>query len=811
MQVFLQHLRYTFRLFLRSPGFTAIAVLILGIGIGANTAIFSLFDAVLLNPLPYPKPDRLVAISLASQTNPFDGVDYPGYQDLASTQRTFESFAVGYRDHLDLSINGEAERLAVDFVSPTLFKVTGKPIILGRTFTESEDTPRGPAVAILSEKFWRERFQSDPEIIGKTVRLSEQTFEIIGVAPFQVDDWGLQKTDVYLDANQLLSFGYPLDQRDQNFLRCLGRLKDGISIAQARTDLDIIHTSLSAQYPNANKGYRIVVRPLLDSLVFNYSTTLWILGAAVGCLLLISCANIATLLFARALERQKEIAVRATLGASRLRLIGQLLLETACLSVLGGCCGFLIALWGIELIKTFSPSDLQRAQEVALNAKALLFGGGVTSLVAVLSGLLPAWGLSKVNLSNALKDDGGRGGTAGPERQRIQSYLVAAQVALASVLLVSAGLLIRSFRAAENISLGFNPHQVLTAEIYLTSVSYEFDGVKTRAFWDAALEKVRQIPGVADAAMNDDLPFQHDAWEETQLFTVVGRPDPGLGNEPWLIWHMISPGYFRTLQIPILKGRDFDASDQINTPSVVVVDETLAEQCFPRQDPLGKEISVRTMEGVRTWKIVGVVPHVRHRSAGLRESSFQAYFPYAQNDYDGEVLVVRARGNPVSLASSVRQAVASVDPDVPVTTIETFDNLISRILSVRKTSMILVSLFAGVALFLSAIGLYGILAYSISQRTREIGIRIALGASSANIFELIIRQGLKVVGAGLLAGIVIALLLGRFLESALYRVSGHDPSTMIFAILVLGMVAFVSCLIPAIRAVRIDPVEAFRQ
>jgi hypothetical protein len=269
MQVFLQQLRYTFRLFLKSTGFTAIAVLILGIGIGANTAIFSLFDAVLLNPLPYPKPDRLVAVSLASRTNPFDGVDYPGYQDLASMQRTFESFAVGYRDHLDLSINGEAERLAVDFVSPTLFKVTGKPIILGRTFTESEDTPRGPAVAILSERFWRERFQSDPEIIGKTVRLSEQTFEIIGVAPFQVDDWGLQKTDVYLDANQLLTFGYPLDQRDQNFLRCLGRLKDGISIAQARTDLDIIHTSLSAQYPNANKGYRIVVRPLLDSLVFN--------------------------------------------------------------------------------------------------------------------------------------------------------------------------------------------------------------------------------------------------------------------------------------------------------------------------------------------------------------------------------------------------------------------------------------------------------------------------------------------------------------------------------------------------------------
>jgi putative ABC transport system permease protein len=811
MHGFWQQIQYAFRLFLKSPGLTVIAVLILGIGIGANAAIFSLLDAVLLNPLPYPKPDRLAEISLASQTNPFDGVDYPGYQDMASTQRTFDSLAVSYRDHLDLSINGEAERLAVDFVSPSLFKVTGKPIILGRSFTESEDIPRGPSVAVLSEKFWKSRFQADPEVIGKTIRLSEQTFEVIGVAPFQVDDWGLQKTDVYLTTNQLLSFAYPLDQRDQNFLRCIGRLKDGISIAQAQTDLDIIHSSLSVQYPTVNKGYRVVVRSLLDALVLDYSATLWILVAAVGCLLLISCANIATLLFARALERQKEIVVRATLGASRLRLVGQVLLETACLSALGAGCGLLIALWGIEMIKAFSPPDLQRAQEVGLNAKALLFVGGLTSLVALSSGLLPAWSLSKVNLANALKDDGGRGGTAGPERQRVQSYLVAAQVALACVLLVSAGLLIRSFRAAENIPLGFNPHQVLTADIFLTSVSYEFDGAKTRAFWDAALEKVRQLPGVADASLNDDLPFQHDLWEQTQSFTVVGQPEPGLGQEPLLIWHMVSPGYFRTLQIPILKGRDFDAHDKIDTPNVVIVDETLAQQCFRGQDPLGKEISVRTTEGIRTWKIVGVVPHVRHRSAGLRESSFQAYFPYAQNDYDAEVLVVRSRGNPASLATSVRQAVASVDPDVPVTTIETFDNLIDRVLSVRKTSMILVSLFAGVALFLSAIGLYGILAYSISQRTREIGIRIALGAPSAKIFAMVICQGFKLVGIGLMAGLGIALLLGRFLESVLYRVSGHDTTTMIFAILVLGMVAFVACLIPAIRAVRIDPVEAFRR
>ena len=786
-------------------------MLILGTGIGANSAIFSLLDAVLLNPLPYPKPDRLVEISLASPTNPFDGVDYPDYRDMASTQRAFETLGVGYRDYLDLSISGEAERLAVDFVSPSVFKVTGKPAILGRFFSESEDIPRGPSVAILSEKCWRNRFQSDPEIIGRTIRLSEQTFEVIGVAPFQVDDWGTQKTDVYLPVNQLLSFAYPLDGREQNFLRCIGRLKDGISIAQAQTNLEIIHSNLSVQYPMVNKGYRIVVRPLLDALVFEYSTIIWILVVAVGCLLLISCANIATLLFARALERKKEIAVRATLGASRWRLICQLLLETACLSTLGAACGLLIALWGIEMIKAFSPPGLQRVDEIALNAKALCFVGGLTTLVSVGSGLLPAWGLSKVNLANALKDDGGRGGTAGPERQRTQSYLVGAQVALACVLLVSAGLLIRSFRAAEKIPLGFNPHKVLTARISLTSVSYEFDGVKTRTFWDAALEKVRQIPGVADAAMNDDLPFQHDGYEETLPFTVVGQPDPGPGQEFSLVWHMVSPRYFRTLQIPILNGRDFDDHDKIDAPKVAIVDETLAQQCFPGQDPLGKEISVRTMEGVRNSKIVGVVPHVRHRSAGLRETSFQAYFPYAQNDYNAEVLVVRTRGNPASLASFVRQAVASVDPEVPVTTIETFDDLISQILSIRRTSMILVSLFAGVALFLSAIGLYGILTYSISQRTREIGIRMALGAPSANIFKLVILQGFKVVGIGLMGGVAIALLLGRFLESILYQVSGHDPLTMVFAVLSLCVVAFVACLIPAIRAVRIDPVEAFRR
>ena len=661
MHGLLQHLRYTARLLLKSPGFTITAILIFGFAIGVNTAIFSLIDAVLVEPLPYPQPDRLVQIEMPHQGEGGGNLDYPDYLEICASQRTFDWLAARHHDNLDLSGIGSAERLDVDFVSPSMFKVTGKSLILGRPFTEKEDIPHGPLLAVLSERFWRTRFNSDPKVIGRSLTLSDQSFQVIGVVPAQVDDWGPPDTDIYLPINTITVFGYYLYKRDSRWARCFGRLKNEMSLAQAQQDLDVIFSNIATRYPDTDKGYALRVVPVLDSMVRSYSSTIWLLAAAVGCLLLISSANVANLLFAKAVERRKEMSIRAALGASRLRLVGQLLIETTFLSLLGGIVGLFLALWAIEGIKALSPQGLYRFQEVHIDITALLFVLGLTALIALLSGLLPAWSLSNANLGLALKEEGGRAGTAGPERQRLQSALVIGQVALACVLLIGAELLVCSFQAVQSVPLGFNPRHILIAELSLTSTKYELDGVRTRAFWDAVLEKVRQLPEVAEAAMNDNLPFNYD-YGFPIPFLVVGEADPGPGQEPRLDWHMISPNYFQTLQIPLLQGRDFDSRDKIDSQRVVIIDEPLARHCFPDQDPLGKQIQIRDPEGAHVSTIVGIVPHVNHNSPDFQQTPYQAYFPYAQQDWDFEVLVLRSRGDPNQLISAIRKVVASIDP-----------------------------------------------------------------------------------------------------------------------------------------------------
>ena len=810
MQCFLQNLRYTARLLLKSPGFTITAILVLGFGIGVNTAIFSLINAVLIKPLPYSQPDRLVKIEMPHRGEAAGGLDYPDYREICASQHSFDWLAARFGDFLDLSGIGSAERLKVDFVSPSMFKVTGKPFILGRPFTEKEDIPHGPQVAVLSERFWRTRFNSDPHVIGRSLTLSDQSFQVIGVVPAQVDDWHPPHTDIYLPINTVTIFGYFLYKRDSRWVGFFGRLKNGINLTQAQQDVDVIFSNIASQYPDTDKGYVLRLVPVLDSMVRSYSSTIWLLGAAVGCLLLISSANVANLLLAKAIERRKEISIRAALGASRLRLVGQLLIENTYLSLLGGIVGLFVAVWAIEAIKALSPQDLYRFQEVHIDLAALLFVLGLTALIALLSGFLPAWSLSNANLGLALKEEGGPAGTTGAERQRLQITLVIGQVALACVLLIGAELLVRSFQAIQSVPLGFNPNHILISELYLTSTKYELDGTRTRAFWDAVLEKVRQLPEVTQAAMNDNLPFNSD-YGFPLPFIVVGQSDPGPGQEPRLGWHMISPNYFNTLQIPLLRGRDFDARDKIDSQKVIIIDEALARQYFPDQDPLGKQTQTRDAEGTHVSTIVGIVPHVNHNSADYQETPFQAYFPYAQQDWDSEVLVLRSRGDPNQLIAAVRKVVESIDPGVPVDKVSTFEDLVAKTFATRRFGVILVSLFAAAALFLSAVGLYGVLAYSVSQRTREIGIRIALGARSSNIIALVVRRGLMLVCLGLIIGIVAALILVRFIATILYGVSPVDPVSLGITVLVLGLTAFVSCLLPALRALRINPVTALRQ
>jgi putative ABC transport system permease protein len=805
-------MRHAIRLLIKSPGFTITAILILGFGIGANTAIFSLINGVLLKPLPYSHPERLVLASMTYQNAPLSPFDYPDYLDMAAAQTAFDNFAAWNGAYLDLTGSGETQRLSVSFASPSLFALTGRRPILGRTFNIQEDVPHGPLLAVISERFWRSHFNGDPGVIGKKLTLSEQTYEIIGVAPAQLDLWGPASTDVYLPVNSILLFSYPIYQRTYHVFGCAGRLKPGVSVEQARAELETIHNGLIDRYPDTDKGYRIRLVPLLDEVVSGYSGTVWLLGGAVALLLLIAATNVASLLFVHGLERRRELAIRAAIGATRSRLIVQLLLETGLLSLFGGIAGLGLAFGSIEIIKKLSPADVYRSQEVGIDLTALLFVFGIIVLVAFISGLMPALSLSRPKLGSVLKEEGGRSGTGGVHRYRIQTLLVTAQVALACILLVGAGLLVRSFEAAQDAPLGFNPHQILTARLDLTSSSYESDAVKTIGFYDAVLAKMRRLPGVTEAAMNDDAPLYYD-WESPWQFTVDDQPDPGNGLRPISDWHMISPNFFHTLQIPILKGRDFNQEDKMGGRPVVIIDEAMAEHYFSGQNPIGKVITVNSVSGVglRHYTIVGIVAHVRARSPGARENDAQFYFPYSQWDWDSEILLLRCQGDPDAQINAVRKAIQSVDPDVPVPNIRTYDDVIAQKLVTRKLASTLVSLFSGAALCLSAIGLYGVLAYSVSQRRREIGIRIALGAEWLKIVQLVTRQGFKLIGIGLVAGIVLALVCARFIEGMLYGISAADPISLLLAILVLCLAGCFACVLPALRAVRINPAKALRE
>ena len=821
MDRFLTSLRYTIRLLLKSPGFTITAILILGFGIGTNTAVFSLISTVLLNPLPFPQSDRLVQIFQSRTSNSvldrsdWGGVSYPDYLDLRSGQKTLDSLAVEDWGYLDLGTRQLPQRLTSIVASPGLFKVTNLPFLLGRPFTDEEDKTGGPLVAVLSESLWRDRFGSDPNVIGQKIILSGESFQVVGVCPRQVEDVSTPSDDaVYVPIHASEYFEGPwTNKRGSHGLLCFGRLKQGVTPAQVSADLNIIQSNLDAQYPDADKNYTIRAASLFESTAATYSATVWLLGAAVGCLLLISCANVANLIFARGLERRREMTIRSTLGSSRWRLVRQLLLESAFLSMLGGVAGFIIAFWSIGLIKNLSPDYLNRFQDVHLDAAALIFIFLITALVSLLSGLLPGLSLSKTNLEAVLREEGNRAGMGGRRRQRTQSILVTSQVAIACILLIGAGLLVRSFQSFQDIPLGFNPQHLISANINPTSKKY-FDITQIRRLFATALEKAKELPGVTDAAMNQEQPFEWTFGDLNAPFHVPGEPVMEPGKEPTLCSQEISPNYFRTMQIPIVAGRDFDASDRAETQPVVIVDTALARRFFPGEDPIGKQIEdLRAgTNDPKMWTIVGVVEHVRHNAPDHNLAPYQAYFPYSQrNNLYRAFLLLRTDREPAALAPAIQRIVASIDPDVPADRIVKFDQLIAGRSATRRFSAFLVSIISTAALFLSAVGLYGILAYSVNQRRRELGVRIALGAQSSSILTLVIVKGLKLAGLGLAIGIAAALILVRFIESALYGVSSNDPIALSLAVLVLGLATLSASVPPALRAVRINPITALRE
>jgi putative ABC transport system permease protein len=584
-----------------------------------------------------------------------------------------------------------------------------------------------------------------------------------------------------------------------------------VTISQARAEFEVVQRNLADEYPDGDRGYLVRLAPLLESSVSDYTATLWLLGGAVACLLLIASTNIANLFFARALERRNELTIRATLGAGRLRLVCELMVESVLLSVIGGLIGLFVSVWAIELIKVLSPQqELARFQKVSLDTGSLLFFVCASIFTSLLSGLFPALRLSKANLGSALKGVSGRSSTGGPRRQKIQSLLIIIQVAVSCVLLTAAGLLARSFQATQDIPLGFNPHHLLAIQIELPSISYESDG-RSLTFFETLIENVRQPPGVSAVALNPNPPFND--WTDSEPFGIPGRPDPEPGQEPMLEWQAITPGYFRTLEIPLLAGRDFETRDLHGNSRVVIINEALAQRYFPGKDPIGKQINDfddRYGEEKHFYTIVGVAKNVRHDRAEIQQNTFQAYFSFARWLRDG-ILLVRSEGNPRALIPAIRKAVVSIDATVALSKVSTFDDWIAKKYATRRLGVLLVIGFSGVALFLSGVGLYGVLAYSVGQRNREFGVRVALGARAPDIWGLVIRQGLKLVCIGLVIGILAALILTRFVENILYGVSPADPVSLAMSVLVLGLVTILACLLPALRATRIDPIAALRE
>jgi putative ABC transport system permease protein len=813
MRSLISHLRYTLRLLLKSPGFTVTAILILGLGIGANTAIFSLVNGVLLKPLPYPNADRLFHLYRTFKNDNTSGFDYPDFADYCTAQHSFSGLAAFGSDWFHLTGRGPAQQIPGLYVSGAFFEVMGRPLILGRPLDEADDRPGSAAVVVLSEQLWRSHFNSDPNIIGTSIVLNSRSFQVVGITPGQADEEF--SVELYAATNQDPDFAPNKKiRRGAPYYECVGRLRAGVTLPQAQAELEVIQQNLIAMYPATDAGYGIRIAPYLEGVVSDYSTTVWLLEAAVACLLLITCANVANLLLARAQERLKEVTIRAALGASRSRLVAQLLTESVLLSFGGAILGIGIAVWSLHAIKTADSSDIPRVQEVTIDNGSLAFVLLVMLVTALASGLLPAWTGSSVNLASALNREGERAGTSS-HRQRSQAISVAVQVALSCLLLTGASLLMRSLQAIQSVSLGFRTDHILTAEVYLADAKYPTQPA-CNVFFDKLLARAQELPGVMSAALVNDLPFSGGFGKNA--FGIVGQPDPLLKDMPISRSQIVSIDYFRTLGIPLLCGRLFNGQDGPDKENVIVVTNEFAARFFPGQDPIGKQIHDVNSIGLKPniYTIVGIVPEIQHDRPDFPRASYQVYFLYSQSPYAPRItndftLVLHTQNDPRALVSDLRETLAGIDPSLPLTSIYPFDQVIYDSFASRRLQMTLVGVFSVAALVLAVVGLYGVLSYSVTVRKRELSVRMALGAQPGSILNLIIRHGFKIAGIGLFIGLLGALMLSSLLETMLFNVPALDPVSFGGSVLVLGLATFLACLIPAWRATRIDPIKALRE
>jgi putative ABC transport system permease protein len=778
-----------------------IAVLTLALGVGANTAIFSVVNAALLKPLPFGAPDRLVwgwgkirnGGSRAS-VSPLDFLDY------RAQNTSFEQLAAMFSipTYANLTGSGDPERLETAVVTGNFFQAMGVNAALGRTFLPENEKPGSDQVVTLSHALWQGRFGGDPSIVGKTLMLDGKKYEVIGVTP---PEFKFPQT-AQLWAPMSIEAAPEMKQRKAHFLRPVGLLKPGVSLPQAQADLDAVARRLEAQYPDSNAGWSMRLVPLRDQLVGDVKPTLQVLFGAVGFVLLIACANVANLLLARAAGRAPEIAVRMALGASRLRITRQMLTESLLLAVAGGAVGVLLAAWGVDMIVTLSGDNLPPTARIGVDRTALAFTVGISLLTGLLFGLAPALQAARPRISETLKD-AGKGAGQGASRNRVRSLLVIVETAVAVVLLIGAGLLIRSYLRLQNVNPGFDARNVLTMRINLPLGKYDTEE-KAGVFWDRVHERLGALPGVETVGMITELPLSGQPNDTP--FTVEGRP-PVQSNEQFdADFRRVNQDYLRSMRIPLRRGRAFTEEEVRQSAHVLLISQALADEVFPGEEPLGKRLLLG-MNVKTPYEIIGVVGDIRHRA--LETAPFpMMYLPTLVTGWTN--LTIRLTGSPMNLAAAVRKEVLAIDRDQPIAAVRMMDDVLSNSVAAERYRSLLLGLFAAAALLLAAVGIYGVIAYSAAQRTRELGVRMALGAQSKDVLKLVIGQGLKLALAGVLLGVAGALALTRLVNSLLFGVSATDPLTFAAIALLITFVAALACLIPAWRATKIDPMVALR-